>query len=247
MRKQVSFAVVIPARLASRRLPGKVLLKETGKYLIQHVWERLRDLKTARAVIIATDSPEVEQAARSFGAQVRMTSPHHPSGTDRVAEVARDLEVEVVVNVQGDEPTIHCGDIERLIEPFAEDPELPMATLARRRTDAEAHSNPNLVKVVTDLRGRALYFSRAPIPTARTSPVAWLHHVGVYAYRRSFLLKLGSLEPTPLEGLERLEQLRVLEHGYAIQVVETENLYEGIDTPEQYRAFVEAYRRGQVG
>jgi len=240
-----TFAVVIPARLASRRLPRKVLLRQTGKYLVQHVWERLLDLKEAEAIVIATDSQEVFEAARSFGAQVRLTSSDHPSGTDRVAEVARDLEVSVVVNVQGDEPTIQAEDVRRLVKPFGEDEALVMTTLARRRNDKEGKLNPNIVKVVTDLKGMALYFSRSPIPSNSTNGT-WLHHVGVYAYRREFLLKLGSLEPTPLEGAERLEQLRVLEHGYRIQVVETENRYEGIDTPEQYRSFVQAYLQGKL-
>lgn len=235
-----SFAVVIPARLASKRLPGKVLLRKTGKYLIQHVWERLLPLKEAEAVIIATDSPEVERAARSFGAEVRLTSPDHPSGTDRVAEVARELDVTVVVNVQGDEPTIDPEDITRLVEPFRGEPDLEMATLARRRTDPEAHRNPNLVKIVTDERGNALYFSRAPIPHPAAGRIEWLHHTGVYAYRRDFLLHLAALKPTPLESVERLEQLRVLEHGHGIRVVETRRVYEGIDTEAQYEAFVRA-------
>ncbi len=239
----VSFAVVIPARMASKRLPGKVLLRKTGKYLIQHIWDRLSPLAAAEAIIIATDSITVKEAAESFGATVRMTRSDHPSGTDRVAEVARDLDVAVVVNVQGDEPTIDPADVALLVEPFRTEPDLDMATLARRRTDPDGQLNPNLVKVVTNDRGRALYFSRAPIPFAREGAGLWLHHIGAYAYRRTFLLELSSLEPTPLESVERLEQLRVLEHGHHIKVVVTDNVYEGIDTESQYEAFVDRYKQ----
>ena len=235
------YAVIIPARLASKRLPGKVLLRRTGKYLIQHVWEQLLPLREQARIIIATDSEEVRNAAESFGAEACLTSAEHPSGTDRVAEVARALDVPVVVNVQGDEPTIDPHDITRLVEPFQTTPTLAMATLARRREDPDAQSNPHLVKVVTDEEGYALYFSRAPIPFVREGAPFWLHHTGVYAYRRDFLLTLGALQPTPLESAERLEQLRVLEHGHRIRVVLTEKTYEGIDTKEQYAAFVQHY------
>jgi 3-deoxy-manno-octulosonate cytidylyltransferase (CMP-KDO synthetase) len=158
--------------------------------------------------------------------------------------VARDLDVEVVVNVQGDEPTIDPGDVIRLVAPFAAETDVQMTTLARRRTEDEAHANPNLVKVVTDQRGYALYFSRAPIPFVRDGVGSWLHHTGVYAYRRDFLLGLGALEPTPLESAERLEQLRVLEHGHRIKIIVTTKAYEGIDTDAQYQAFVRACRGG---
>jgi 3-deoxy-manno-octulosonate cytidylyltransferase (CMP-KDO synthetase) len=240
-------AIIIPARLASTRLPRKVLLAETGKYLIQHVWERLAPLSgSATALIIATDSPEVLEAARSFGADARMTRADHPSGTDRVAEVARNLPVDVVVNVQGDEPTIDPQDVRNLVLPFATEPGVSMATLARRRTDPEGHANPHIVKIVTDREGHALYFSRAPIPYPREESCAWLHHTGVYAYRKEFLLHLGTLAPTPLECMERLEQLRVLEHGRSIKVVLTEHAYEGIDTREQYEDFVRKTAAGRA-
>lgn len=238
-------AVIIPARLASTRLPRKVLLNRTGKYLIQHVWERLAPLAgEVAAVIIAADSPEVAAAARSFGAETRLTRADHPSGTDRVAEAARDLAVDVVVNVQGDEPSIDPEDVRALAAPFAAEPDLCMATLARRRSDPEGRANPTLVKIVTDCRGCALYFSRAPVPYPREGSCEWLHHAGIYAYRKDFLLRLGELAPTPLERRERLEQLRVLEHGYKIKVVLTERSYEGIDTPEQYEEFVRKAARG---
>lgn len=240
-----TFAIVIPARLASSRLARKVLLKDTGKYLIEHVWERLAPLAGqghVSDVIIATDSDEVRQAAASFGAHVQMTRPDHPSGTDRVAEVAAALEdVSVIVNVQGDEPETSPDDIQRLMDAFRQDPGLPMATLARRRTSAEDHNNPNIVKVVTGQHGQALYFSRAPIPYPREGTTDWLHHIGIYAYRRDLLLKLSALAPTPLEAVEKLEQLRVLAHGHAIRVVLTENAYEGIDTRPQYDKFVQRY------
>ncbi len=239
------FALIIPARLQSNRLPGKVLLKETGSYLIQHVWEQVRRFEKKGTVLIATDSVKVKEAAESFGAQVQMTRADHPSGTDRVAEAARSLDpaVDIIVNVQGDEPFICCEDIENLISTFDRDDTIDMATLARKRTDLTARDNPNIVKVVTGHSGGALYFSRSPIPFAREGTAPWLHHIGIYAYRRELLLRLSSLPPTTLEGYEKLEQLRVLEHGYRIKVILTEASYEGIDTREQYDKFVETIRK----
>lgn len=239
--------VVIPARLESRRFPRKVLVRETGKFLIEHVHEGVRGTEGVSRVIVATDSEEVRQAVLSFGGEVWLTSPEHVSGTDRVAEVARGLEEDIVINVQGDEPSIRREDLARLVEALRNPDGSPMATLARPRCDVDGFRDPNQVKVVTTGDGRALYFSRAPIPG---SPVpgsaapeeigaAWLHHIGIYGYRREFLPTFTSLPPGNLEGRERLEQLRALENGYSIRVLLTEHEYAGIDTEDEYRAFVE--------
>ncbi len=236
--------MVIPARLESRRFPGKVLARETGKYLVQHVYESVLGVPGVTRVIVATDSDEVLDAARSFGAEARMTSREHISGTDRVAEVVRDLEEEIVINVQGDEPTVRREDLSRLVEVLRPDrqPASVMATLARPRSDPEGVRDPNLVKVVRSLDGRALYFSRSPLPGRPAGPIDgetnWLHHIGIYGFRRDFLQVFTSLSPGVLERRERLEQLRALEHGYPIEVLTTDHEYEGIDTEEEYRAFV---------
>jgi 3-deoxy-manno-octulosonate cytidylyltransferase (CMP-KDO synthetase) len=245
-------AAVIPARIGSTRFPRKVLARDTGKYLIQHVWEGILGTPGLDRAIIATDSEEVMAAARSFGADVRLTSPDHVSGTDRVAEVARGLDEEIIINVQGDEPLIRKEDVARVIGLLVDGGEGDvMSTLAFERRDAEGFHDPNNVKVVTDLRGRAIYFSRAPIPggipqPAGTGPAsepparAWLHHIGIYGFRRNFLLDFSRLPPGRLEKLERLEQLRALENGYGILVGITTHRYRGIDTPAEYREFVKA-------
>jgi len=242
-------AVVIPARLVSHRFPRKVLARETGKYLIQHVWEGVVGTPEVERVIIATDSEEVLEAARSFGAEARLTSPSHISGTDRVAEVARDLSQGIIINVQGDEPMIRKEDVSRIITLFeGAGEDVVMTTLAVDRQDREGHRNPNNVKVVRDLRGRAVYFSRSPIPWRREvagqESESWLHHVGIYGYRRDFLLQFANLQPGKLEKIEKLEQLRVLEHGFRIQVGLTPHRYEGIDTVEEYEKFVLECRGG---
>jgi len=237
---------VIPARFASTRLPGKPLLDETGKPLVQHVWERARAASTLDSVLIATDDPRVAEAAKAFGADARMTGPAHRTGTDRVAEVAATLSCEVVVNIQGDEPEIEPGDIDAAVRALAEHPEAMMSTLACRTTDAARAADPAVVKVACDGAGRALYFSRAAIPRPRDPEPepAWLLHLGLYAYRREFLLEFARMEQTPLEKAEQLEQLRALENGVAIQVVETRSPAFGIDTPADYQAFVARHQRG---
>jgi 3-deoxy-manno-octulosonate cytidylyltransferase (CMP-KDO synthetase) len=255
-------AVVIPARLGSRRFPRKVLARETGKYLIEHVWERVAGCAAVARVLIATDSDEVLAACRSFGAEVRMTSASHRSGTDRVAEVARQLDEDIVVNVQGDEPYISHQDIERLLALF--DPPavagggagdrraaapVVMSTLAARRRDMAGFRDPNVVKAVVSRDGWALYFSRSPVPHVdRADDLEWWQHIGIYAYERGFLERFAALEPTPLEKRERLEQLRALEHGYAIRIGEAVGRHLGIDTEEEYKRFVaeESKRRGTV-
>lgn len=243
-------AIVIPARYASKRLPGKPLLRETGKYLIQHVYERACLAKNAASVIIATDDPRIESAVRRFGGNVAMTRRDHPTGTDRVAEVARQLDVDVVINVQGDEPMIDPKALEVLGGLLERDSGADMATLAVPIRSVEAWQNPNCVKVVCDTSGRALYFSRSPIPYVRdgkpnlaAEPPRFLQHLGIYAYRRAFLLSLAQLPAEPLEEMEKLEQLRVLALGRRIQVGIVRQTSIGVDTREDYQRFVAAYRQ----
>ncbi|MEG0797161.1 MAG: 3-deoxy-manno-octulosonate cytidylyltransferase [Acidaminococcaceae bacterium] len=229
---------VIPARYASTRLPGKPLALINGKPMIQHVYERATQAVLPEAVIVATDSELVQEAVEAFGGQVMMTSPDHPSGTDRLAEVALNYhDVDVIVNVQGDEPMIPPEVIDRLAQAFVEDPELNMATLKTLMPEAD-YNNPNAVKVVTDQNGYALYFSRSllPYPRKKTADFKVYKHVGIYAYRRNFLLRYAAFEPTPLEQIEGLEQLRVLENGYKIKVLESKFQGIGIDTPEDLLA-----------
>ncbi len=241
-------AVIIPARLASQRFPGKMLARDTGKYLIQHVYEQALASRLADRVIIAADDTGVIDAARSFGAEVVLTDPALPSGTDRVAAVAEELDAEVIINVQGDEPQIAPACIDQLIQMLTEDQDIPMATLAVPFGDDDDPCDPNCVKVVTDVDGTALYFSRSLIPYCRDSvgkvqnPADYLLHLGIYGYRRDFLLKLAQLPPVKLEQTERLEQLRVLWYGYRIKVGITEYRSCSIDTPEDYRAFVQEYK-----
>jgi 3-deoxy-manno-octulosonate cytidylyltransferase (CMP-KDO synthetase) len=243
-------AIVIPARYASRRLPGKPLLRATGKFLIQHVYERARQARRAGQVVIATDDPRIVAAVQSFGGEVVMTRRDHPSGTDRVAEVARRLEADVIINLQGDEPLIDPSALDLLPTLLQRDGEADMATLAVPIPSLDRWQNPNCVKVVCNAAGRALYFSRSPIPYVRdgqpnfcAEPPRFLQHLGLYAYRRPFLLNLASLPPGPLEELERLEQLRVLAQGHAIQVGIVRQAAIGVDTYEDYLQFVEIYRQ----
>jgi 3-deoxy-manno-octulosonate cytidylyltransferase (CMP-KDO synthetase) len=225
---------VIPARYESTRFPGKPLAEIAGRPMIEHVYRRAAAAPSVGAVVVATDDERVRAAVEAFGGLVRMTGRHHPSGMDRVAEVAESLECELVVNVQGDEPLIEPGMIEEALEPFAADPDLEMATLRRRFDDPALARSPHVTKVVVDREGCALYFSRAPIPFSRDGAGAALvyKHIGLYVYRRAFLLAFARLAPTPLERAEALEQLRALEHGVRIKVVETRFDSIGVDTPE---------------
>ncbi|HEX4611796.1 MAG TPA: 3-deoxy-manno-octulosonate cytidylyltransferase [Urbifossiella sp.] len=245
-------AVVIPARFASSRLPGKPLLRDTGKYLIEHVYEQASAAASASLVVVATDDERIRRAVEGFGGNVVMTRADHPSGTDRVAEVAAGLGSDVIVNVQGDEPQIDPAAIDLLVGLLARDPASDMATLATPLPDHESYLSPNVVKVVCDDRGRALYFSRSPIPMVREGepdlaarPPRFLQHLGVYAYRRPFLLRLAATPPHPLEESEKLEQLRVLGTGGTIQVGRIAHAHRGVDTPADYAAFVRAYREGR--
>jgi 3-deoxy-manno-octulosonate cytidylyltransferase (CMP-KDO synthetase) len=215
---------IIPARYGSTRLPGKALADIGGRPMVWHVAERARQARGITRVIVATDDERIRDAVAGSGVEVALTSPEHPSGTDRLAEVARGFDAAVVVNVQGDLPLLDPAMIEGLAERMAGDVSLPMATLAVPLLDEVEWRSPHVVKVVTDAGGRALYFSRSPIPfdrdAARTpdEPLGW-RHVGMYAYRRDVLLRLAELPPSPLERRERLEQLRALEHGVTIGVV----------------------------
>ncbi len=249
----MNVAVVIPARFASSRLPGKPLLRQTGKYLVQHVYERAALCRSATAVVVATDDDRIRAAVEGFGGRAVMTRPDHPSGTDRVAEAARSPELasaDVLVNLQGDEPLVEPSSLDLLAQLLDADPAAPMATLAVPVRSEEQWRNPNCVKVVCDGRGRALYFSRSPLPFVRDGspdfqrrPPLVLQHLGHYAYRRDFLFRLASLPPSPLELAEKLEQLRVLEAGHAIRVGVVEHAGLGVDTPEDYERFVRAYRQ----
>ena len=235
--------VVIPARYGSTRFPAKMVAAQTGRPLVQHVVDQCRKCRSVRDVIVATDDGRIADALRPFGTTVVMTSADHPSGTDRVAEVVGGLSDDVVVNVQGDEPEIDPAVVDGLVERLATVGD-DMATAATPfPADADV-ADPNLVKVVMGVRGRAVYFSRCPIPFHRDGgPAMYYLHVGIYAYRREFLLTFAGWPPTPLERTERLEQLRALEHGRSIAVLPVSAAAHGIDTPGQYAAFVERFRR----
>jgi 3-deoxy-manno-octulosonate cytidylyltransferase (CMP-KDO synthetase) len=228
---------VIPARFSSSRFPGKVLALISSKTMLEHVYERASQARYLTSTIIATDDERVYAAARKFGARVVMTRPDHLSGTDRVAEVASAENAEIIVNIQGDEPLIDPAAIDTAILPLAHEPDVQMATLKKRIEHRREIDDPNVVKVVTDAQGDAIYFSRCPIPYLRQDVGAatgtpYFKHIGLYVYRRDFLLGYSSLPVGPLEQAERLEQLRAIENGFRIRVVETEYESLGVDTPE---------------
>ena len=267
---------IIPARFGSTRFPGKPLARETGKFLIQHVYEQvLRSQRVSRA-LVATDDQRIFDAVTSFGGQAVMTRADHASGSDRLAEVAAGLTDDLILNVQGDEPEIDPADIDTLVDliarglspfpqPFAEKGTVPLVGLGENKGDSPLDcpmatlacpypaggdpDDPNLVKVVLDNAGRAIYFSRSRIPFVRdvaqppsaVSGPVYLLHRGIYAYRREFLLKFTRLSPGRLEQLEKLEQLRAIEHGYRIAVAVVGAGPAGIDTPEQYAEFVNRF------
>ncbi|GMV97315.1 MAG: 3-deoxy-manno-octulosonate cytidylyltransferase [Phycisphaerae bacterium] len=259
-------AAIIPARYASTRFPGKPLASATGKPMIQHVYEAVAAAKRLDRVIVATDDERIAAAVRGFGGRVEMTRSDHPTGTDRVAEVVGRLMeshrrdagatrdagaaagLDLVINVQGDEPEMDPASIDRLVELMDSRPEAPVGSLACRFSNAADVLNPACVKVVLDGQGHALYFSRSLIPYPRDAggrveePGRWLLHLGIYAYRPAFLMKLTRTPPTELERIEQLEQLRVLSMGERIAMAVVERHSSGIDTPEQYEAFVRRYR-----
>jgi 3-deoxy-manno-octulosonate cytidylyltransferase (CMP-KDO synthetase) len=249
---KLGVVAIIPARYASTRLPGKPLVDIAGKPMIVRVAERAREvaaINQSGRVIIATDDERVFDAATAYQCEVMMTSPNHLTGTDRLAEVAAQLDAEIIVNVQGDEPLIEPATIEAAIAPLLADASIVMCTTAEPIESAADLLNPNVVKVVTDGEGFALYFSRNPIPFPRAAVQAhgsieaafaaepellklYSKHTGMYVYRRDFLLRYAKLPPTPLEQSELLEQLRALEHGYRIKVVKVDHRSIGVDTPE---------------
>lgn len=229
-------AIIIPARYQSSRFPGKPLALINGRPMIEHVYRRCQQVPGIATIIVATDDERIASTVRAFGGQVRMTSENCACGTDRVAEVAATLDADIIVNVQGDEPSIEPDYIARAIKPLLDDDALQMATLMAPITDQAELDNPNIVKVVTSKSNRALYFSRSAIPNTGRGNVAVPHkHIGLYVYRRDFLLKLTKMEQTPLEKTEKLEQLRVLENDIAIQLVEVPTSTFGVDTPEQLK------------
>jgi 3-deoxy-manno-octulosonate cytidylyltransferase (CMP-KDO synthetase) len=246
---------MLPARLASQRLPRKLLLADTGRPLLAHTVDRALEVRAAAGgrvtrVVVAADGEELAGVARDAGAEAVLTDPGHRSGTDRIAEAAAGLSEEAVVNLQADEPEIPVGAVLRLLDLILGEDGEQMATLATPLLEEADVRNPNVVKVVLDAGGHALYFSRAPVPYARDG---WpedgrtqlaLRHLGIYAYRRTFLLKYSSLPPSRLEAVEKLEQLRALEAGHRIACAVVEPLPDGIDTPKSYAAFVERHRAG---
>jgi 3-deoxy-manno-octulosonate cytidylyltransferase (CMP-KDO synthetase) len=246
----VNAVAIIPARLGSTRLPGKVLLDKTGKPLIQHVWESAKRAGSLSRVIIASDDAKVLTAAKRFGAEAVMTSSEHLNGTSRLCEAAAALGLspdQVIVNVQGDEPEVEAEAIDAAVEAM-QIAGCSIGTIAVPFASGEDPRDPNCVKVVRGLDGRALYFSRSIIPFDRDgrggADAACLRHVGIYAYRREFLERYATLAPTPLERAEQLEQLRALQHGFGIGVAVRPSARVGIDTSEQYEAFVERVSRG---
>ena len=241
--------IIIPARLESTRLPRKMLLAETGKPLLQYAYEAAKKSRLAKGVCIACDHQEIFTAVEKFGGQVKMTDPNAQSGTDRIAEVARTLDgIDIFVNVQGDEPEMDPAAIDAVIQVLIDHPDAVMSTACVPIRDKASLENPACVKVVFDQSGKALYFSRSVIPHPRTwsdslllaEPPLFYLHLGLYAYRKDFLLKYPSLPPCALEKTESLEQLRVLYSGYSIRMTVVEKASHGIDTPEDYRRFVAA-------
>jgi 3-deoxy-manno-octulosonate cytidylyltransferase (CMP-KDO synthetase) len=254
----MSVVAIIPARYGSTRFPGKPLADIGGKPMIQHVYESASKAPELDRVVVATDDRRVEQAVRSFGGEVMMTSKHHASGTDRLAEVARKIRADWLVNVQGDLPFIHSDTIMRAIRPLRRDRTIPMGTVCTAIYEEEEWRNANIVKVLTDRAGFALYFSRSPIPYVRNSVVDRYHkktrgdrrvwgyrHLGLYVYRRDFLLKFARLRPTALEQIESLEQLRALENGYRIYVAEVDESGVEVDTPADLKK-AERYLKAQL-
>ena len=242
----MSVVAIIPARYGSTRLPGKPLADIGGKPMIQHVYESTSKTPGLERVLVATDDRRIEQAVKSFGGDVVMTSRRHRSGTDRLAEVARKIKADWLVNVQGDLPFIHAETIARAVGPMRRNPSILMGTVATPIYDADEWRNPNIVKVLMDRAGFALYFSRAPVPyvrqgvfrsrgtqkTLRVGRRLWgYRHLGLYVYKRDFLLRFARLRPTVLERIESLEQLRALENGYRIYVAEVDERSIEVDTP----------------
>ena len=249
---------VIPARWASTRFPGKPIADILGKPMVQWVSERAQKANLINEVVIATDDKRIYDAVLDFGGQAVMTSPNHQSGTDRVAEVVRNIECDIVVNVQGDEPLIPSENIDLVIKPLLDSGDLSASTLMVAIHSWSEMLDPNICKVVVDNVGRALYFTRAPLPYNRdhecvdkskvdgaNQMIFGYKHIGVYAYRKSFLLKFSNMKTSRLENTEKLEQLRILENGYSIQVVETKQNSIGVDQPNDLDRIIKNMNGGQ--
>lgn len=251
----MKITAIIPARYGSTRFEGKALADIFGKPMIQHVYERTSRSALVSDVIVATDDERIASAVKKFGGRVEMTSTAHETGTDRLAEVAGRIESDIIVNVQGDEPLIEPGMIDEAIEPMTTDSSLVMSTLKSRIKTLHDFLSPNVVKVVTDWEGNALYFSRSPVPNFRdkwndlkdekfsSGKLLCYKHIGLYVYRRDFLLQYSQMSPTYLELAEKLEQLRVLENGYKIRVIETSHDSIGVDTPSDLVAVIEKLKK----
>ena len=227
-------AAVIPARYDSSRFPGKALVDILGKAMIVRVYQAVEKCEQIDEVYVATDDERIKKVVKAAGGRVIMTSDQHQSGTDRIAEAAAQIEADLIVNVQGDEPLIEAQSITQALKPFSQENNLQMSTL-KRKIDSEAAQSPDLVKVVTDHDDYALYFSRSPIPYYRDTKIKdqqYYQHIGLYVYRRDFLLKFAGMERTALEKAESLEQLRALENGYQIKVLETKAKLIGVDRKE---------------
>ena len=234
---------VIPARYASTRLPGKPLKDIAGKPMVVRVYERASQAGLVNETLVATDDERIKTAVEAAGGKAMLTRADHATGTDRLAEVAEVYpDVDLIVNVQGDEPLIEPGLIDQLAGLFANEPDLKMATVKTEMKDEAEQKNPNNVKVVCDKAGYALYFSRSLMPYPRKGGCPVYKHIGIYAYRRDFLLHYAKMEPTPLEQAESLEQLRAMENGYRIKVVETKAKFVGVDTVEDLERVNEIYR-----
>lgn len=243
----MKITAIIPARYGSKRFEGKPLARILGKPMIQWVYEGVSQSKLIDSIIIATDDKRIYECAKSFGAEVAMTSKTHETGTDRIAEVARRIHSEIIVNVQGDEPLIKGSIIDEAIRPLIYDPKIPMGTVTTKIETEEEWFNPNVVKVVLNKGGFALYFSRGTIPFPRDfflnnkgmngffSKNFIYKHIGVYVYRRDFLIKFSKMKPTELEKLEKLEQLRALENGYSIKVVKVNYKPLSVDIPNDIK------------
>jgi len=251
----MKITAIIPARYASTRFPGKALADIGGKPMIQHVYERACKASLVSRVIVATDDTRIAEAINLIGGEAVMTSTSHETGTDRLAEVAGGLDTDIIVNVQGDEPLISPEMIDQAIEPFLNNPSLQMGTLKTRIKSLHDFLSPNVVKVVTGADGCALYFSRSPLPFFRdkwqdlkdesfiNGKLLCFKHVGLYVYRRDFLLQYAAMPQTFLEISEKLEQLRAIENGIRIRVVETEFESIGVDTPDDLAKAQERYRK----
>ena len=225
---------VIPARYASTRLPGKPLREIQGKPMIVRVFERASKAEKIESAVVATDDERILEAVEKFNGRAVLTRKDHPTGTDRIAEVAQKFpDVDLIINVQGDEPLIEPSLIDQLATQFEDDPDLQMATVATKMNSIDEMKNPNNVKVVMDQNSNALYFSRSMIPFPRVENFSEVYkHIGIYAYRRGFLLEFAKMKPTPLEKTESLEQLRALENGYKIRVIKSNDRFVGVDTEE---------------